>query len=74
MCTKYSDACTDDTVDSSDGVNFLPFLPRFSSQFGMWYFAFLGPRNVYKDMLNNMVSPIDHVVMSHQNHTRTIGI
>jgi hypothetical protein len=27
--------------------------------------ASLGPRNVYKDMLNNMVSPIDHVVMNH---------
>jgi hypothetical protein len=33
--------------------------------------ASLGPRNVYKDMLNNMVSPINHVVMNHQNHTRT---
>jgi hypothetical protein len=31
----------------------------------------LGPRNVYKDMLNNMVSPIDHVVMNHQNQSRT---
>jgi hypothetical protein len=36
--------------------------------------ASLGPRNVYKDMLDNMVSPIDHVVMNHQNHTRTNGI
>jgi hypothetical protein len=36
--------------------------------------ASLGPRNVYKDMLNNMVSPIDHVVMNYQNHTRTNGI
>jgi hypothetical protein len=36
--------------------------------------ACLGPRNVYKDMLNNMVSPIDHVVMNHQNQTRTNGI
>jgi hypothetical protein len=36
--------------------------------------ASLGPRNVYKDMLNNMVSPIDHVVMNHQNQTRTSGI
>jgi hypothetical protein len=34
-------------------------------------FASLEPRNVYKDMLNNMVSHIDHVVMNHQNHTRT---
>jgi hypothetical protein len=33
----------------------------------------LGPRNVYKDMLNNMVSLIDHVVMNHQNQTRTNG-
>jgi hypothetical protein len=32
-----------------------------------------GPRNVYKDMLNNMVSPIDHVVMNHQNQTQTNG-
>jgi hypothetical protein len=36
--------------------------------------ASLGPRNVYKYMLNNMVSPIDHVVMNHQNQTRTNGI
>jgi hypothetical protein len=34
----------------------------------------LGPRNAYKDMLNNMVSPNDHVVMNHQNQTRTNGI
>jgi hypothetical protein len=27
-------------------------------------FTSLGPRSVYKDMLNNVVSPIDHVVMS----------
>jgi hypothetical protein len=37
-------------------------------------FASLGPINIYKDMLNNMVSPIDHVVMNHQNQTRTNGI
>jgi hypothetical protein len=36
--------------------------------------ASLGPRNVYKDMLNNMVSPNDHAVMNHQNQTRTNGI
>jgi hypothetical protein len=36
--------------------------------------ASLGPRSVYKDMLNNMVSPNDHVVMNHQNQTRTKGI
>jgi hypothetical protein len=33
--------------------------------------ASLGLRNVYKDMLNNMVSLINHVVMNHQNQTRT---
>jgi hypothetical protein len=32
-------------------------------------FASMGPINVYKDMLNNMVSPIDHVVIDHQNQT-----
>jgi hypothetical protein len=37
-------------------------------------FAFLGPRSVYKDMLNSVVSPIDHVVMNHQKQTRTNGI
>jgi hypothetical protein len=37
-------------------------------------FESLGPRSVYKDMLNNVVSPIDHVVMNHQNQTRTNGI
>jgi hypothetical protein len=36
--------------------------------------ASLGPRNVYKDMINNIVSPIDHVVMNHQNQTQTNGI
>jgi hypothetical protein len=35
--------------------------------------ASLGPRNVYKDMLNNMVSLINLVVMNHQNQTRTNG-
>jgi hypothetical protein len=34
----------------------------------------MGPRNVYKDILNNMVSLVDHVVMNHQNQTRTNGI
>jgi hypothetical protein len=40
----------------------------------MWYFHALGPRNVYKDMLNNMVGLIDLVVMNHQNQTRTNGV
>jgi hypothetical protein len=31
------------------------------------------PRNIYKGMLNNMVSIIDHVVMNHQNHPQTFG-
>jgi hypothetical protein len=39
-----------------------------------YIFASLGPRSVYKDMLNNVVSPIDHVAMNHQNQTRTSGI
>jgi hypothetical protein len=80
--TNSSDHCTDacylGTVDSSDSVlsfsflsYFWPLKNRLSSQFGMW--ASLGPKNVYKDMLNNMVSPIDHVVVNHQNHTRTNG-
>jgi hypothetical protein len=33
----------------------------------------MGPRNAYKDMLNNMITPIDHV-MNHQNQTLTNGI
>jgi hypothetical protein len=37
-------------------------------------FASLEPRSVYKDMLNNMVSPFVLVVMNHQNHTRSNGI
>jgi hypothetical protein len=37
-------------------------------------FASLGPRSVYKDMLNNVISPVDHVVMNHQNQNRTNGI
>jgi hypothetical protein len=51
-------------------LSFLTLENRLSSQFDMWYFGILGPRNVYKDMLNNMVSPIDHVVMTHQNQIR----
>jgi hypothetical protein len=32
----------------------------------------MGPGNSYKDMLNNLVSPIDHhVVINQQNQTRT---
>jgi hypothetical protein len=28
----------------------------------------MGPRNAYKDMLDNVVSPITCVSMNHQNH------
>jgi hypothetical protein len=70
QCTKCTDACTDGTVSSSDSVNFLPFLLNLACGI----FASFRPRNVYKDMLNNMVSPINHVVMNHQNQTRTDGI
>jgi hypothetical protein len=45
--------------------------------FSFCHVIFLHPcelENVYKDMLNNIVSLIDHVVMNHQNHTRTNGI
>jgi hypothetical protein len=34
----------------------------------------MGPRNIYKDMLNNKVSSINDVVMNHQNQTRTNDI
>jgi hypothetical protein len=34
----------------------------------------MGPINAYKDMLDNMVSHIDRVVMNHQNQTRTNDI
>jgi hypothetical protein len=37
-------------------------------------FACMGPRNVYKDKLKKLVSPIDHAVLNHQNQTRTNGI
>jgi hypothetical protein len=36
-------------------------------------FASLGPRSVYKEMLNNVVSSIDNVVMNDENQTRTTG-
>jgi hypothetical protein len=79
--SKCTDTCTDGTVGSSDGV----FSSLFFRVFDPWkidyllnlacrIFASLGPRNVYKDMINNMVSPIDHVVMNHRNQTRTNGI
>jgi hypothetical protein len=33
----------------------------------------MGPKNAYKDMLDNVVSPITCVSMSHQKSTRTNG-
>jgi hypothetical protein len=48
----------------SYSFSFWHLINRLSSQFDMWYFGILG---------NNMVSPIDHVVMNHQNYTRTNG-
>jgi hypothetical protein len=78
QCTNSSDDCTNacyiGTVGSSDGVFSSSFLSHFLLNFACDILASLGPRNVYKDMLNNMVSPIDHVVMNHQNQTRTNGI
>jgi hypothetical protein len=81
QCTKYTDACFYGTVGSSDGGFSSSFLPRFWPlknrhllNLACDIFASLGPRSVYKDMLNNMVSLIDHVVMNRQNQTRTNGI
>jgi hypothetical protein len=73
--------CTDGTVGSSDGVflfiSLLGFDPRkidYLLNLACDTFASLEPRSVYKDMLNNVVSPIDHVVMNHKNQTRANGI
>jgi hypothetical protein len=81
LCTNSSDDCTDacylGTVGSSDGAFSFSFLSRFLTagsfllNLACGILTSLGPRNVYKDMINNMVSPIDHVVMNHQNQTRT---
>jgi hypothetical protein len=58
-------------------LSLLDFYPRKIDYLLNWacgILASLGPINVYKDMLKNMVSPIDHVVMNHQNQTRTNDI
>jgi hypothetical protein len=34
----------------------------------------MGPINAYKDILDNMFSPIDQVVMNQKNQTQTNGI
>jgi hypothetical protein len=55
-------------VGSCYNALFFLFLSQFRlskyillSHFDMWNFASLGPRNVYKDMLNNIVSLIGYV-------------
>jgi hypothetical protein len=61
----------------TDGTVLLGFDPRkidYLLNLACDIFASLGPRSVYTDMLNNLVSPINHVVMNHQNQTRTNGI
>jgi hypothetical protein len=77
QCTNSFDDCTDacyiGTIGSSNDVFSFSFLSCFLLNSACDILASLGPRNVYKDMLNNMVSPIDHVVMNHQNQTRTNG-
>jgi hypothetical protein len=55
-------------------ARFLPLKIYYLLILACGIFASLGPRNVYKEMLNMLVSLIDHVVMNHQNHTRTNGI
>jgi hypothetical protein len=79
QCTNYTDAYAPMVPSFHPTVCFLflsllGFDPRkidYLLNLACVILASLGPRNVYKDMLNNMVSLIDHVVMNHQNHTRT---
>jgi hypothetical protein len=51
-------------VGSSDDVIFLPFLSHHVVFLHLWGFGMST-----KDILNNVVSPIDHVVMNYQNHS-----
>jgi hypothetical protein len=81
QCTNYTDAYALMVASVHPTVCFLflsllDFDPRKIDFLNLacGILASLGPRNVYKDMLNNMVSSIDHVVMNHQNHTRTNSI
>jgi hypothetical protein len=80
QCINSSGHCTDTcylgTVGSSDCVLSFLFLLRFwpLKNILSCHFGIMRPRNVYKDTLNNMISPFDHVVMNHQNHTRTNDI
>jgi hypothetical protein len=52
---------------------FYPWKIEYLLNLAFSILASLGPRNVYKDMLNNMVSPVDNFVMNHQNQTWTNG-
>jgi hypothetical protein len=82
QCTNYTDTYAPMVPSVHPTVCFLflsllDFDPRkidYLINLACGILASLGPRSVYKDMLNNMVSPIDHVVMNHQNQTRTNGI
>jgi hypothetical protein len=82
QCTNYIDAYAPMIPSIYTTVCFLffsllDFDPRkidYLLNLACGIFASLGPRSVYKDMLNNMVSPIDHVVMNHQHQTQTNGI
>jgi hypothetical protein len=81
LVDRCTDACYLGTVSSSDGVLYFSFLSCFWPlkidyllNLACGILAYLGPRNGYKGMLNNMVSPTDHVVMNHQNQIRTNGI
>jgi hypothetical protein len=58
-------------------IFFLSVQFKIYNIFSFWHVSFLHPwdlENVYEDMLNNIVSLIDHVVISHQNNTRTNDI
>jgi hypothetical protein len=70
QCTNYTDAMHRWYHRFIRRCVFFSFLLNLACDI----FASLGPRSVYKDMLNNLVSLIDHVVMNHQNHTRTNGL
>jgi hypothetical protein len=53
QCTKCTDACTDGTIGSSNGgfSCFLVSLPYFFAS--LIVVASMGPRYVYKDMIDN---------------------
>jgi hypothetical protein len=79
QCTNSSNHCTDacylSTVGSFDCVLSFLFLLRFWP-LKFLHVIFLHPWDLemYKDMLNNLVSLINHVVINHQNQTWTNGL